>query len=73
MLYLKDKTISTSKSLLDQNCKANDVDIRVFEPTFLFHPPRSISGEIRNTWRNHKTLEPNYVFSYQARKAYLFH
>ena len=34
-----DRIISTSIILLDQNFKAHDVDIMVFEPSVLLNPP----------------------------------
>ena len=53
---VKDRIMSTSIIILDQNFNANYVDIMVFEPSVLFTPPpprRSLGGggEL-NTWSN---------------------
>ena len=46
--------MSTSTILLDQNVRANNVDITVFEPSVLFHPPppAAVWGEIDDMVRN---------------------
>ena len=41
---MKDRIMSTSSVLLDQNFNANDVDLMVFEPSVLFPPPQFGGG-----------------------------